>query len=181
MHGAVGLRGEEDEDGEEEADEGERGEVFEEGGIVPGGADEVAQGEARQHGGGEGDAEEDGDAGRDGGIGYRVRRYCGSSRTAADDAEEEDGHGRVQDHLQHRVDRHDERAVLDVPAREARPHEHHCDAPRQPDQNEPLPQPALVGQERPRQTEHEEGGDDPVEGDGQGELGPDGAAAEGEG
>lgn len=111
-----------------------------------------------------------------------MRRHGGwGTATAADDAEEEDGHGRVQDHLQDRVDRHDEGAVLDVPAREVRPHEHHGDAPRQPDEDEPLPQRVLVGQKGPREPEHKQGGDDPVEGDGDGELGPDGAAAEGEG
>lgn len=185
MDGAVGLRGEEDEDGEEEAEEGDGGEVFEEGAVVPGwGEDEGAEREAGEEGGEEGDPEEDGDAGRDGGVGDRVRRHCYRRilmMAAADDAEEQDGHGRVQGHLQDRVHRHDERAVLDVPAREARPHEHHGDAPRQADEDEPLAQPVPIGQEGPRETEHEERGDDPVQGDGQGELGPDGAGAEGEG
>lgn len=194
MDGAVGLRGEEDEDREEEAEEGDGGEVFEERAVVPGwGGEEGPEREAGEEGGEEGDAEEDGDAGRDGGVGDRVRRHhcyrrsCGTvvavmmMMAAADDAEEEDGHGRVQGHLQDRVHRHDERAVLDVPAREARPHKHHGDAPRQAHENEPLAQPVPIGQEGPRETEHEERGDDPVQGDGQGELGPDGAGAEGEG
>ena len=174
MHDATPLRGEEDQDGEEEAEEGEGGGVFEELGVVPVGAGEAAEGEAREEGGGEGDAEEYGYARGDGGIGYVLRRSCSGRRPASvtDHADEEHGQGRIQHHLQHGVDGYEDGAVFPVAAGEARPDEHHGYAPRYADEDQSVPQPCFVGEKGPGQSEHEEGRDDPVEEDGEGYLDP---------
>lgn len=167
MHDAVALGGEEHEDGEDEADEGARVEEAEEGGVVPARAGELPDGEARGDRGGEGDAEEDGDAGGDGAVGHGVGVW-----RAADDAEEEDRERRVQHHLERGIDRDEDGAVLVIAARQPRPDEHHCNTPREPHEDESLAQTPLVGQKRPREREHEERGEDPVEQHAQRDLDP---------
>lgn len=167
MHDAAALGGEEDEDGEEEAEEREGGYVFEEHGIVPFFACEFSENEPGDDGSGEGDTEEDGDAGRDDGVRDLVRRY---GAVVADDADEEHRQRRIQHHLQQRVHGDEKSAVFFVAAREPRPHEHHGNAPRQPDQHDPLSQTALIRQKRPRQSQHQARRDEPVDDDGEGEL-----------
>lgn len=79
----MALGGEENEDGEEQAEEGEGGDVREEDGVVPVRGGQVAEGEAREERGAEGDPEEYGYAGGDGGVGD-----VGCGAFVADDADE---------------------------------------------------------------------------------------------
>ena len=168
VHDAVALGREEDEDGEEEADERPRGQVFEENGVVPVRARPFSNRKAGDDGGAEGDAEEDGHARRDG----RIRHIDPVAAAAANDGDEKDRQRRIEHHLQHGINRNKHRAVLDIPAREPRPHEHHGDAPRHPDQNQPLPQPLLIRQKGPREREHERGSRDPIDGNRKSDLDP---------
>ena len=110
----------------------------------------------RVRSGGEGDAQEDGDACRDGGVGDAGCAFV------ADDADEEDGEGRVEDHLQDGVDGDEDGAVLGVAAGEARPDEHHGDAARHADEDEAVAETRFVGEEAPGEGEHEGGGEEPV-------------------
>ena len=93
------LRGEEDNDGVEEADEGPGRQILQEHIGVPVVAGDGPEREARGKSGAQRNAEEDGHARGNHGV-----RYVQSARLAADDADEEDGHGRKEDHLEDRVD-----------------------------------------------------------------------------
>ena len=175
VHDAMALGREEHEDGKEETDQGPRVQILQKGPIEPVRARSPPERQPRHDGRAERDAQEDGHARRD----RRVRHLLRLARPA-DDVDEQHGQRRIQHHLQQGIERHEQGAELGVAAREARPDEHHGDAAREPHEHQPLPQPLLVGQERPREREHEEGGEDPVQEDGHGDLGPDGPVGEGE-
>lgn len=112
------LRGEEDDNRVEEADEGEGRDALDEDSIVPVRVDECSEAESSEDGGAEGDAEKDGNAGGDDGV-VDVR----GSVFIADDLDEEDGHGSVEDHLEDGVDGDEDGAVFCVAAGETIPDE----------------------------------------------------------
>jgi hypothetical protein len=147
VHDLLALRGEEHEDREEQADERPGPGPLEEDGVVPGGAGEPAEREAREDRGGEGDAEEDGDGLGDDGVGDA------GGVAAADDRDEEDGEGCEEHHLEDRVNGHEDGAVLAVAAGEAGPDEDHGDAAGDADEDQAFAEAGLVWEECPGEGE----------------------------
>ena len=77
--------------------------------------------------------------------GHAAHRQLGEVHIAEMDAqggrqhlEEQVGERRVEKHLEHRVERHQARAVFAAAFGEVVPHDHHCDAAGQPDQMRPV-------------------------------------------
>lgn len=111
LHDLAALRCEQDQDRVEKADERPRPEVAHEDLVVPPRAGQPADEEPGQHSRSEGDSQEHSNAG-----GYYRVGYTLGSRLFAHDADEEDGHWGVQDHLQERVDGNENGAVFRVTA-----------------------------------------------------------------
>ncbi len=114
MDDPFSLRCKQDQNGVEKAQERPGGDAFEKFLLVPGSVDR-SEDEARGDGSSERYAEEDADAPSDNRVG-NLRRA-----TVADDVDEEDGQGCIQDHLQDGVDRYKNGTVLLITASEARP------------------------------------------------------------
>ena len=118
MHDLVALASEQHQDCVEQADKRPGGDVFEKLSVVPLGARKPANSEAGDDCSAKWDAEEGGDADRNGGVGD-----CDCRGRVADDVDEKDGQGRIEHHLQSRVDGHKDCAVLIVAAGDASPYQ----------------------------------------------------------
>lgn len=170
MHNAVALGCEEDEDREEEADQGPRTQILQKGTIIPLRPSDFPNRQPRNDSRAERNAQKHRHA-----RGNRPIRHPAHPLIAAPPSnhlDEENRQRRVKHHLQNRIHRHEDGAILAVPAGEPHPHQHHGNAPRQPDQHQADPQALPVRQERPREREHEQGRHDPVERDGKRNLDP---------
>lgn len=163
------LRGEEDDDGEDEADERPGRDEADEVELVFALAEEGAEGEAGDDGGGEGDAEEDGDALGDVGVAYVHRTFV-----VTDDFDVKESEGREEDYLQDGVEGDQDGAVISVAVGQVRPDEHHGDTSCYADEDEALAKIGAVREEGPCETAHEERGEDPVEDEGEEDLDPEG-------
>jgi hypothetical protein len=97
---------------------------------------------------------------------------------AADDVDEEEGVGRVERDLQHRVDHHEDGTVVRVPLREVAPDEDHRDAARHAHHDHAGAVGREVRERRPCQAEHYQRPDDPVEEEGDENVCEDPAGAE---
>lgn len=89
-----------------------------------------------------------------------------------DDLYIEDGKRREQDDLQDTVESDQHCAVIAVASRQVGPDEHHRDAPRNPDEDQPIPQLLAIREERPSERHHEERRKNPVDHEGDGDLLP---------
>ncbi|KAI6772795.1 hypothetical protein HG530_003753 [Fusarium avenaceum] len=116
--------GKEDEDGIQQTDKRPGGNDAQEDSLIPLGSDHLAQGEASNDGCCERDAEKDCHTGGDSRV-----RHIKRALLSTDDPDEEDGHGRVESHLQDRVYSHEDSTVLAVATSEAVPDQYHGDAP----------------------------------------------------
>ncbi|KAJ6438195.1 bZIP transcription factor domain-containing protein [Purpureocillium lavendulum] len=145
-HDVLALRGKQDDDGVEEPNQRPRGGEAHKDTLVPVRTGDFAQPEAGNHSGPQGNAEEDADAGGHDSVGQAVDVVV-----VADDADEEYGQGREQDHLQDRVDGHEDGAVLCVAARQPVPDEDHGDTAGEAHEDEAGAQVGLVGEEGPRE------------------------------
>ena len=158
----MALEGEEDDDRVEQPVEGEGSETGQQLGLVPFPAPRSfaeGAGEEPRH---EWDAEEDGDC-----LGDLADRQVQSdgaqAEPAGQDLQVEVAEEREGDHLEERVDGHEHRGGLPVPARQVVPDEDHGDAAGQADDYQPGSVGGRVRQQQPGQREHDRRSDHPIQ------------------
>lgn len=118
MHDLSTLRGEQDQDREQQADQRPRAEPLQKLLVVPLRPDQVAQREACDDRRAEWDPQEHTDA-----LGCYVILQPRDVPLTAEDLDEEDGDWREENHLQHGIDGHKDRAVFSVSAGQTCPDE----------------------------------------------------------
>nr|POE80074.1 hypothetical protein CFP56_08140 [Quercus suber] len=168
------LAGKQHDDRVQEADQRQWRDPSQELLLIPFFAQGPAQRQSRHDRRGQRDAEEHGHRPR----GVLVGVVIGVGRIARHDTHEERGERGVERDLQQAVEGNEHGAVVGVAAREVGPDEHHGDAARDADEDEPVTQALTIGQEGPRQRRHEQRRDDPVEHEGDGDLCPQRALAQ---
>lgn len=169
------LASKEDDDGVKQSNQGERTNISQEVTLVFVITDNLAKDQPGDYSRREWDPQKGSNRGSHGGV---IDRDV--VLVMADDFGVKHGERRKQHDLQKRVEGHEDGAVIAVAAREIGPDEHHGDAARYADEDEPLSQILAVGEKRPCQADHEKRGHNPVEHKGDGDLGPEEASAEDE-
>ena len=157
----IALEGEHHQDGEEQGDQGDRADLGDEGLVIPLLAFDPRQDHVGEEAGDEGDAQVDED-----GFGNLadgdVHRHALQSKPGGQHRDKDIGIHAVEQHLEDAVEGHQPGGILGITFGQLVPHDHHGDAARQADHDQPSHVFGIVVQEDDRQHEHQDGADDPV-------------------
>jgi len=158
----LALDGEQHHDREQQPVERERADARQEPLLVPRLTAPLEADPSREVAGGQRDPEED-----QHGAGDLPQRHVEALRVQPEHARQageiEPAEQRVGDDLEQRVDRDEQRRRLVVGLRHVAPDQHHRDAAGEPHDDQPGAVLRLVGEEGPREREHQRRPDDPVE------------------
>ena len=158
----VALQREQDHDGEQQTPQGDGPDARQERLLVPDATTAGFAPTAGEVAGHQRDAQEDEHRPRD--LPHRhVDRGLVEAEPTRKDLEVEVAEEAVRDDLEQRVERDEHHRGLAVAARKVVPDEHHRDATRETDDDQPGAVLGQIGQEHPRQGEHQRRTDDPVE------------------